>query len=101
MPQRKLEMNETAQLLTKPTNYAVVHLPGRRFPGVVVQGDSLHSHVRRLAAIQSMAAKYCDEELNAGISERFEIFSQASKHFEKICNEHGISLPYPVSANPR
>jgi hypothetical protein len=30
-----------ARLLTEATNYAVVQLPGRRFPGVVFQGDSL------------------------------------------------------------
>jgi hypothetical protein len=28
-------------LLTSPGNYAIVRMPGRRFPGVVVQGDSL------------------------------------------------------------
>jgi hypothetical protein len=45
-----------ATLLTGPHNYAIVQLPGRRFPGVVVQGDSLSilceqaSNVARLAA---------------------------------------------------
>ena len=32
---------ETARLLTPPHNGAVVQLPDRAFPGVVVQGDSL------------------------------------------------------------
>lgn len=30
-----------AELFTDGSNYAVVRMPGRRFPGVVVQGDSL------------------------------------------------------------
>ena len=32
---------EYATLLTPAWNHAVVQLPGRRFPGVVFQGDSL------------------------------------------------------------
>ncbi|MDR6973475.1 hypothetical protein J2X68_000144 [Streptomyces sp. 3330] len=31
-----------AELFTDGGNNAVVRLPGRRFPGVLVQGDSLH-----------------------------------------------------------
>ncbi|MFD7939553.1 DUF6959 family protein [Streptomyces sp. NPDC059755] len=31
-----------AELFTAGGNNAVVRLPGRRFPGVLVQGDSLH-----------------------------------------------------------
>ena len=30
-------MDATAKRLTDPTNYAVVQLPGRQFPGVVFQ----------------------------------------------------------------
>lgn len=32
---------ETVELLTRPFNGAVVQLPDRRYPGVVIQGDSL------------------------------------------------------------
>ncbi|RSN99577.1 hypothetical protein DMH26_18000 [Streptomyces sp. WAC 05379] len=31
-----------AELLTDGGNEAVVRLPGRRFPGLLIQGDSLH-----------------------------------------------------------
>ena len=40
---------EVAELLTPPRNFAVVQLPGRKFPGVVFQGDSL-SILREQAA---------------------------------------------------
>jgi hypothetical protein len=90
-------MNESAQLLSKPTNYAVVQLPGRKFPGVVVQGDSLHSLVQRLTEIQAIAAKHSDEELNAGLGELLEVLTRASRNYEAICNERGISLPYTTA----
>lgn len=31
-----------ADILTDGGNDAVVRMPGRRFPGVLIQGDSLH-----------------------------------------------------------
>lgn len=37
-----------AKLLSAPANYAVVHRPGRAFPGVVFQGDSLRNLVAEL-----------------------------------------------------
>ena len=37
---RGVELIEV-DLLTSPGNYAIVRMPGRRFPGVVMQGDSL------------------------------------------------------------
>jgi hypothetical protein len=41
----------SAKLLTSSHNYAVVQLPGRQFPDVVFQGDSLHileTHLSKL-----------------------------------------------------
>ena len=38
-----------AKLLTPPHNYAVVQMPDRRAPGVVLQGDSLSAVCQRLA----------------------------------------------------
>jgi hypothetical protein len=38
-----------AELLTLPHNYAVVRLPDRRYPGVVIQRDSLATICARLA----------------------------------------------------
>ena len=35
-------MSDFAEVRSEPTNYAVVQLPGRQFPGVVFQGDTLH-----------------------------------------------------------
>jgi hypothetical protein len=31
------------EVLSEATNSAVVRMPGRRFPGAVIQGDSLHA----------------------------------------------------------
>ncbi len=89
-------MSESAELLSKPTNYAVVQLPGRKFPGVVIQGDSLHTLVKRLSDLHLRSEKYRDEELTIGLNDLLEILSEASIHYESICKERGIPLPYPT-----
>lgn len=87
-------MVETASLLTPAVNYAVVQLPGRRFPGVVVQGDSLHSIVSMLRNIKSDLSNNDLDEANAGVEVISEILSSALKHYESVCDEQGIELPY-------
>ena len=44
---------DDVKLLSEPTNYAVVHLPGRAFPGVVFQGDSLDGIIADLEEVVS------------------------------------------------
>ena len=90
-------MSENVELLSKATNHAVVQLPGRKFPGVVVQGDSLHGIVQRLAELQTLAQAHDDEELTAGLAELHDLLQEASKRYEAVCKERGITLPYPTA----
>lgn len=59
-----------AELLTEPTNFAVIQLPGRRFPGVVFQGDSLGSLCADLrAALAEKEATDIRSEIEAIVSD--------------------------------
>lgn len=79
----------TARLLTEATNYAVVQLPGRSFPGVVVQSDSLDNLINLLE--ESMADE--SERLDL-IAEALDILRGARSRYETTCSAAGISLPY-------
>jgi hypothetical protein len=87
-------MSESAELLSRAINYAVVQLPGRRFPGVVVQGDSLHSLIGQIEELQRLSEPYRDEELILGLAEIHDVLNSARVHYERICRERGIALPY-------
>lgn len=89
------EKNEAAQLLLEPTNYAVVQLPGRRFPGVVFQGDSLNILVEELGDLLSLAKKHLDGGLMTGLEMLEKRLRGVSSHYEAVCRARGISLPYP------
>ena len=66
------EREPLVELLTPPFNYAVVQLPGRKYPGVVFQGDSLSIHCDRAAEVARLArgsaaqdeAEWLAQELN-------------------------------------
>ena len=49
------EDRAVAEMLTGSGNYAVVHLPGRRFPGVVFQGDSLATLCQQLRSLLDLS----------------------------------------------
>jgi Family of unknown function (DUF6959) len=57
-------ISEHAELLTPPGNYAVVQLPGRKFPGVVFQGDSLAALCEQTANL----AEECPDALDLSVS---------------------------------
>lgn len=80
------------KLLSKPTNYAVVHLPGRAFPGVVFQGDSLNILIGDLeeAAVEDDA-----DERNATLTDVIERLREVQAHYEAVLEREGMSLPYP------
>ena len=87
-------MTEMATLLSSATNYAVVRLPGRKFPGIVVQGDSAHNLLAQVSTIQKLAGKYADEDLDAEIESLRDLPSEAVSHCEMVCSRQGIELPY-------
>jgi len=90
-------MDATAKLLTDAANYAVVQLPGRQFPGVVFQGDSIHALVAQMTAALAAARKYADEELTAELEDALETLSGVEVKLRTVCEREGIAMPWPAS----
>ncbi len=82
------------ELYTAQTNYAVVRLPERRYPGVVVQGDSLASLVSDLSKTLARASKTGDEELTEILEDLLIRFDEVKRDYELALKSHHISLPY-------
>ena len=78
-----------AKLLSTATNYAVVQLPGRAFPGTVIQGDSLNNLIALLKE-----ALTSETERGDLIAEVLEVLSGAQLRYENACTQNGIQLPY-------
>lgn len=87
-------MTNQVVLLSRPINFAVVQLPERRFPGVVFQGDTLHSLVRQVEEVARLLKAGELDDAVVGIVNMKEQLSDALTHYEKICAEKKIVLPY-------
>jgi hypothetical protein len=84
--------SELVEIYSDASNFAVMRHPGRRFPGMLVQGDSLHTLVtkadRLCAALEpgSEASEHA-RELRDNLRARLD-------HYKKVLGEHGIPLPF-------
>jgi hypothetical protein len=90
-------MDGIAKLLTDPTNYAVVQLPGRQFPGVVFQGDSIHALIAQLRNALDAAQKYADDDLNAELEDALELLSGVQNKLKSVCEREGVAMPWPAA----
>jgi hypothetical protein len=70
-------------------------LPRRNFPGVVFQGDSLHSILGQVERIRKISSEYKDEDLSAEIDDLHELRTEVESFVQKVCEEKGLKLPYP------
>lgn len=91
-------MTEPVKMLTGSENYAVVHLPGRAFPGVVMQGDSLHNLVKGLKKLsEAMRAKFGNDELLDDFDAYWSDLADVKRKYEVVLAKLSLKLPYPAS----
>lgn len=76
------------------SNYGVMRHPGRKFPGSLIQGDSLFLLVSAARVVLRRAQELKDRELIANATELMESLEARLSHYEAVLSEHGISLPY-------
>ncbi|WP_437805223.1 DUF6959 family protein [Sorangium sp. So ce1078] len=82
-------------VVTDTTNTAVVRMPGRRFPGIVMQGDSLN-YLRVLAVdLKRRLAGLEDEDLADTMDELETLLQGYARAYEASLEREGIELPYP------
>lgn len=84
-------MTDSAKLLSVPVNFAVVQLPERQYPGVVIQGDTLAGLVSQLARMKALLRAGDMEELSDEIDEMEDQLSGALSFYKSVCENHSIS----------
>src|SRR5947208_15384020 len=84
------------ELLTDQGNIAVIRVPGRRIPGVVVQGDSLSILVADAEALA--AVTQATPEVHELAQDLAHEMSRILAYYSEALAEHGIALPYTPTA---
>jgi hypothetical protein len=89
------------EVFSEASNHAVVKAPGRKFPGIVIQGDSLAS----LAALAKDLSERLrqlnvqDDEVLSSAQELQEQILERQLHYQGVLAESGIKLPYQKPAS--
>ena len=83
---------EAVEIYSDATNAAIMRHPGRRIPGLLIQGDTLHSLCRRAdevcEAIGRSSAGF--QEANKMRNHLWELLN----HYKSTLDSHGLPLPF-------
>jgi hypothetical protein len=85
---------ETAEILLGATNQVIVQVPGRAFPGSVIQGDSLSILYSLACDIEDRAQLAPDEELRDLALELRELLQARLRLYDELLERRGLSRPY-------
>ena len=88
-------MNNThAVILSSATNNAVVQMPGRKYPGVVIQGDTLMSIIHEIEKVRDTLLQGKSNEAISDIKYLLEDLTGRIDFYEKVLEENNIQIPY-------
>lgn len=87
-------MNASAKILEVGAHGAVVQLPQRKFPGIVVQGDSLSILLSDFEELKENIAKEDEAEISASLATIERHLKKRVEFYESVLEKHGIELPY-------
>lgn len=83
---------ELVEIYSDKTNAAVLRHPGRKFPGVLVQGDTLHGLCQRLDfALKDLGR---DNSAYGELNEIRNALWSLKNHYKSILVEHDCPLPF-------
>lgn len=81
-------------LLTDQGNNAVLRLPGRKSPGVLIQGDSLSVLVGLVDDAVKALARDDSHEAESTLREVTAQLEEARDRYEAALKQHGLPRPY-------
>jgi hypothetical protein len=90
---------EKVEIYSDATNQAVMRHPGRRFPGVLIQGDTLYSLCQQTDAVSANAKSRLDAESFQELNDLRNALWGFLSHYKAVLGEHGIPLPFSEISN--
>jgi len=85
---------ESVEIYSDATNQAVIKHPGRNYPGVLIQGDTLYFLCQSLdEACKSIKEKDYENAYDE-INELRNALWEKLNHYKVVLGEHDIELPF-------
>jgi len=85
---------ESVEVYSHTTNCPVIRVPERKFPGVLIQGDSLRSLLVDIEEIIECCKRGDLREVSDGLEYLKESLADYLQVYEDVLKEHEIPLPY-------
>lgn len=82
------------EVFTELSNFAIVRMPGRSYPGCVIQGDSLSILLRAAERAVELASTTQNQELIDEIESLKDDLAARLDHYGQVIQAHGFHLPY-------
>ena len=92
------EYPDEIKLYDHVPNSGIVHMPGRCFPAVAIQGDSLSIILSTAIELMAKGKEYKDEDL---YYESLELAEKMQAHlirYEDVLEKEGFKKPYSLTA---
>lgn len=87
-------MGDEINILSDCSNAVVARAPGRKYPGVLLQGDSLSSILGEVDELMDRLGEGDFESARGGAQVVREWLSGVLEHYESVLDREGIPLPY-------
>ncbi len=84
---------ESVEIYSDAPNNAVMRHPGRKFPGILLQGDNLHVMVASLRYVMANDASL-DKEPAGRLREVAERMEEMLAHYRSVLTANHIQLPF-------
>lgn len=81
-----------ARILCHEVNRAVVHIPGRSFPGLVLQGDALFNLLMHAKSHWDSVQRSDNPDLESGAKSLYKLLKGFYEHYNQVLDEHRDEL---------
>ena len=85
---------ETVEIYSDRTNAVVLRHPSRKFPGVLVQGDSLYALFKQADEICLSGKSALAEEAYEALAELRNGLLAYLDHYKTVLDEHNLPMPF-------
>ena len=85
---------EQVEIYSDATNAAVMRHPGRRFPGLLLQGDTLNNLHAIADRLSVETSNLLDEDTRADLHELRDALRDFRDHYARVLREHSLPLPF-------
>jgi len=86
--------SEIFEIFGLASNAVVAKSPGRNFPGMLIQGDTLRSILEEVDELKADAIAENLEGVKDSAEALRERFIELLTYYEDMLNQNGIALPY-------